>query len=152
MNSIDSDFDALWGYCTSNERVVPMPQRWSQIYGLLKNTRQKASGDCEPRLPLILAAWRHSTPIEKRLRFKEHLEWPKQHGADEGFNGRLCDECLNQEWFQSRQEARVLIENWRRHYNEVRPHSSLRYMTPVEFHRQHATSTNPGPLSNNSWH
>jgi putative transposase len=69
---------------------------------------------------------------------------PWQNGTDESFNGRLRDECLNQEWFRSRQEARVLIENWRRHYNEVRPHSSLQYMTPVEFHRKHATSTNPG--------
>jgi putative transposase len=69
---------------------------------------------------------------------------PWQNGTDESFNGRLRDECLNQEWFRSRHEARVLIENWRRHYNEVRPHSSLQYMTPVEFHQQHATSTNPG--------
>jgi putative transposase len=69
---------------------------------------------------------------------------PWQNGTDESFNGRLRDECLNQEWFRSRQEARVLIENWRHHYNEVRPHSSLQYMPPVEFHRQHATSTNLG--------
>ena len=69
---------------------------------------------------------------------------PWQNGTDESFNGRLRNECLNQEWFRPRQEARVLIENWRRHYNEVRPHSSLMYMTPVEFHRQHATSTNSG--------
>jgi putative transposase len=69
---------------------------------------------------------------------------PWQNGTDENFNGRLRDECLNQEWFRSRHEARVLIENWRRHYNEVRPHSSLQYMTPVEFHQQDATSTNPG--------
>jgi putative transposase len=70
-------------------------------------------------------------------------DMPRQNGTDESFNGRLRDECLNQEWFRSRQEARVLIENWRRHCNEVRPHSSLQYMTPVEIHRQHATSTNP---------
>ena len=69
---------------------------------------------------------------------------PWQNGTDESFNGRLRDECLNQEWFRSQQEARVLIENRRRHENERRPHSSLQYMTPVEFHRQHATSTNPG--------
>jgi len=43
------------------------------------------------------------------------------------------DECLSLEWFQSRAEAKVLIETWRRHFNEVRPHSSLGYMTPAEF-------------------
>jgi transposase InsO family protein len=69
---------------------------------------------------------------------------PGHNGSDERFNGRLRDECLNQGWFRSRQVARVLIENWRRHDNEVRPHSSLQYMTHVEFHRQHASSTNPG--------
>jgi putative transposase len=69
---------------------------------------------------------------------------PWQNCNDENFNGRLRDECLNQEWFRSPQEASVLIENWRRHDNEVRPTSSLQYMTPEEFHRQPATSTNPG--------
>jgi putative transposase len=68
---------------------------------------------------------------------------PWQNGADESFNGRLRDECLSPEWFRSRLEARVIIEQWRRHYNEVRPHSSLDYRTPVEF-RQHHVSLQPG--------
>lgn len=68
---------------------------------------------------------------------------PWQNCNDENFNGRLRDECLNQEWFRSPEEASVLIENWRRHDNEVRPNSSLQYMTPEELHRQPATSTNP---------
>ena len=55
----------------------------------------------------------------------------------------LRDECLSLEWFRSRLEARVIIEQWRRHYNEVRPHSSLDYRTPVEF-RQHHASLQPG--------
>ena len=37
------------------------------------------------------------------------------------------------QWFLSRAEAKVIIEAWRRHYNEVRPHSSLGYLTPTEF-------------------
>jgi putative transposase len=40
------------------------------------------------------------------------------------------------EWFRTRAEATVLIEEWRRHYNEVRPHSSLGYLTPMEFKTQ----------------
>ena len=43
----------------------------------------------------------------------------------ESFYGKLRDECLSLEGFRSRTEARVVIENWRRHYNAVRPHSSL---------------------------
>ena len=58
---------------------------------------------------------------------------PWQNGACESFNGKFRDECLNLEWFRSRSEAKVVIEAWRRHYNEVRPHSSLGYLTPAEF-------------------
>ena len=58
---------------------------------------------------------------------------PWQNGTTESFNGKFRDECLSLEWFRSRDEAKVLIESWRRHFNEVRPHSSLGYMTPNEF-------------------
>lgn len=58
---------------------------------------------------------------------------PWQNGSDESFNGELRDECLSMEWFRSREEAKVIIETWRRHYNAVRPHSSLDYLTPNEF-------------------
>jgi putative transposase len=70
---------------------------------------------------------------------------PWQNGADESFNGKLRDECLSMEWFRSRTEARVIIEIWRRHYNDVRPHSSLDYRTPSEFHR-HYESINQGAI------
>jgi transposase InsO family protein len=49
----------------------------------------------------------------------------------ESFNGKLCDELLNGEVFNTLNEAQVLIEEWRRHYNRVRPHSSLRYRPPA---------------------
>jgi putative transposase len=62
---------------------------------------------------------------------------PWQNGMDESFNGRFRDECLSLEWFRSRREATVIIETWRRHYNAVRPHSSLNYRTPLEFRQQH---------------
>src|SRR4030095_6604817 len=58
---------------------------------------------------------------------------PWQNGATESFNGKFRDECLSLEWFRSRAEAKVVIETWRRHYNQVRPHSSLGYLTPAEF-------------------
>ena len=66
---------------------------------------------------------------------------PWQNGADESFNGKFRDECLSIEWFRSRREAAVIIEAWRRHYNAVRPHSSLNYMTPHEFKHQHNLPT-----------
>jgi len=58
---------------------------------------------------------------------------PWQNGTNESFNGTLRDECLNLEYFRGRPEAVVVIETWRRHYNEVRPHSSLGYLTPQQF-------------------
>jgi putative transposase len=61
---------------------------------------------------------------------------PWENGADESFNGRFRDECLNMEYFRNRAEATVIIESWRRHYNEVRPHSSLGYLTPIEFKKK----------------
>lgn len=58
---------------------------------------------------------------------------PWQNGTNESFNGKFRDECLSMEWFRSRMEARVIIEDWRCHYNEIRPHSSLNYLTPKQF-------------------
>lgn len=57
---------------------------------------------------------------------------PWQNGAIESFIGKFRDECLNGEWFLNRMEARVVIEDYRRRYNEERPHSSLAYRTPAE--------------------
>ena len=62
---------------------------------------------------------------------------PWQNGTDESFNGRLREECLSMEWFRTRREAAAIIETWRQHYNEVRPHSSLGYLTPTEFRAKH---------------
>ena len=58
---------------------------------------------------------------------------PWQNGTTESFNGKFRDECLSLEWFRSRAEAKVLIEVWRQHFNTVRPHSSLGYLTPAAF-------------------
>ena len=54
----------------------------------------------------------------------------EENGYNESFNGRLRDECLNGEMFDTLKEAQVIIEDWRRHYNYIRPHSSLGYKPP----------------------
>ena len=56
---------------------------------------------------------------------------PWENGYVESFNGTLRDELLNAEVFNTLAEARVLIEQWRRHYNAIRPHSSLGYRPPA---------------------
>jgi putative transposase len=58
---------------------------------------------------------------------------PTDNALVESFNGRFRDECLNAHWFLSLADARAKIEAWRRDYNESRPHTSLGWMTPVEY-------------------
>jgi transposase InsO family protein len=57
---------------------------------------------------------------------------PWENGFAESFNGKLRDECLNEEVFWGAEHAQVIVERWRRPYNEERPHSALSYRTPAE--------------------
>ena len=56
---------------------------------------------------------------------------PWENGYNESFNGKLRDELLNGEIFYTLKEAQILIEQWRIHYNTIRPHSSLNYRPPA---------------------
>ena len=56
---------------------------------------------------------------------------PWENGYIESFNGKLRDELLTREIYTTLEEAKVLIKQWRREYNQVRPHSSLGYQPPV---------------------
>jgi len=56
---------------------------------------------------------------------------PWENGYNESFNGKLRDELLNREIFYTLEEAKVLIEDWRREYNTIRPHRSLAYSPPA---------------------
>ncbi|WP_228389059.1 transposase, partial [Rahnella sp. RcJ3] len=63
----------------------------------------------------------------------------------ESFNGRLRQECLNENGFMSLKGARCKIEAWRIHYNQSRPHSTLGWMTPSEFAEKSAGCQNMQP-------
>ncbi len=56
---------------------------------------------------------------------------PWENGYIESFNGKLRDELLNREIFTTLTEAKILIEQWRKEYNQIRPHSALRYRPPA---------------------
>ena len=60
---------------------------------------------------------------------------PCQNAFVESFNGKFRDACLNEQWFVDLAEARRRIEAWRLHYNTVRPHSSLGFLSPEQFRR-----------------
>ena len=61
---------------------------------------------------------------------------PTDNAFIESFNGRLRQECLNENWFLSLADAQEKINGWREEYNQWRPHSSLGYLPPAEFARQ----------------
>jgi len=76
---------------------------------------------------------------------------PNQNAYIESFNGRFRDECLNEHWFTSLQHAQVVIEAWRREYNEERPKKSLGGLTPSAYaeqlvvkHDKVISDSNPG--------
>ena len=58
---------------------------------------------------------------------------PTQNAFIESLNGKFRNEYLNQNWFKTIEHAEQEITKWRDHYNNVRPYSSLKYMTPVAF-------------------
>ena len=66
---------------------------------------------------------------------------PWENGVAESFNGKFRDECLNREVFWGAAHAQVIVETWRRTYNEERPHSALGYRTPAEVAKALSTSS-----------
>jgi len=62
---------------------------------------------------------------------------PTQNAFIESFNGKFRDECLNEHWFLTLQEAQLVIEAWRREYKEERTHSAIGDLTPMEFIHNH---------------
>ena len=66
---------------------------------------------------------------------------PTENAFIESFNGRLRDECLNVHQFLSLDDAKTKIEIWRRDYNDVRPHTSLGYLTPREYVQERQAKT-----------
>ncbi|WP_374152094.1 IS3-like element IS476 family transposase [Xanthomonas hortorum] len=82
------------------------------------------------------------------------IAWTQQHGIEhiliepgaptqnayiESFNGKFRDECLNEHWFTSLAQARDVIADWRRHYNQIRPHSSCGRIPPAQFAANYRT-------------
>ena len=87
---------------------------------------------------IAMACWARDRKV--RLHFISPGR-PTQNAYIESFNGRFRDECLNEHEFRSLAHARLIIEEWRRDYNELRPHKSLGNRTPEEFVRD--LKTNP---------
>ena len=80
-----------------------------------------------------MLSWAHACGVQLRL-----IEpgKPNQNAYIESFNGRFRDECLNEHWFTSLPHACVVIETWRREYNEERPKKALGGLTPCAYAKQ----------------
>ena len=122
--------EALW-----SEVDTSLPgQRVVRVLEWLKQTRgvpEVIQVDNGPEfISEAVDQWAFSNGV--RLHFIEPWK-PVQNAFIESFNGKFRDECLNQNWCVSLEEARRIIEAWRVDYNTVWPHSSLGYRTPAEF-------------------
>jgi putative transposase len=108
-------------------RVIEVLARLVSVHGAPRFLRSDNGSEF---VACAILRWLQDTQIETAL-IDPGKPW--QNGTDESFNGKFRDEYLSLQWFRHRVEATVGIEQWRRHYNEVRPHMSLGYQTPAEF-------------------
>jgi putative transposase len=120
----------------SGEQVAAVLETARHQYGL----PERISVDNGPEfISKALDAWAYRRGVQ--LAFGRPGK-PTDNAAIEAFNSRFRDECLNQHWFASLEEARQVIEGWRVDYNEVRPHGALQQRTPAEVAAQWTYATN----------
>ncbi len=119
-----------------SRRVIDVLSQLISVHGAPRHLRSDNGPEFVSR---ALLRWASEAGIDTAL-IDPGKPW--QNGSDESFNGKLRDECLNLEWFRNRIEAKIVIEAWRQHCNEDRPHSSLDYRTPMQFKRQIDTTAN----------
>lgn len=117
----------------TGSRVKTVLLRLAQSRGLPQSITVDHGPEFEGK---VLDAWAYESKV--RLAFIRPGK-PVENAYIESFNGRFRDECLNEHWFFSIAHARAVIEAWRIEYNEERPHSSLRYLTPAQFAYQALT-------------
>lgn len=119
-------------------RVIEVLTQLVSLHGAPRYLRSDNGPEFVAR---AILRWLHAAQIETAY-IDPGKPW--QNGTDESFNGKLRDQHLSLQWFRNRVEARVSIEDWRRHYNEVRPHSSLGYLTPAAFKAKHLADGDGG--------
>ena len=116
-------------------RVIDVLSKLVSVRGAPKYLRSDNGPEFVSRAVLqwLLQAGIETAPIDPGK--------PWQNGSNESFNGKFRDECLGMQWFKNRIDAKVAIDSWRKMYNEVRPHSSLRKLTPAEYARRSSTTS-----------
>ena len=113
------------GNSLTGERVVAVLERLERTVG----TPERIAVDNGPEfISKALDAWAYRNGVQ--LEFSRPGK-PTDNAFAESFNGRFRDECLDQHWFASLEEARRIVEDWRVEYNTERPHRALGQQTPA---------------------
>jgi putative transposase len=110
-----------------SKRVIEVLAKLVSVHGAPKYLRSDNGPEFVSR---AILKWLNTANIDTAL---SDPGKPWQNGSNESFNGKFRDECLSMEWFRNRIDAKIVIDGWHQHYNEVRPHSSLGQLTPIEF-------------------
>jgi putative transposase len=114
-------------FSLNGKRVVEVLEHLKWTFGLPKAIKVDNGSEF---ISKIVDQWAYQNQV--KLEFSRPGK-PIDNAFIESFNGRVRQECLNQHWFESLEEARIIIEKWRIDYNQERPHSSLGFQTPSEF-------------------
>jgi putative transposase len=114
-------------FSLTGKRVVEVLERLKVNYGLPKMIKVDNGSEF---ISKALDEWAHRNNV--KLDFSRPGK-PTDNAFIESFNGRLRQECLNQNWFTSLEDAKQIVEIWRQDYNQQRPHSSLKQKTPSDF-------------------
>jgi len=122
----------------SGEYVARVLERIGQFRGLPKAIRIDQGPEFTSR---ALDRWAYGKGVDLKLIAAGK---PTQNAYVESFNGKFRDECLNDHYFNNLAHARALIAEWRRDYNEARPHSSIGRMPPAEFAARHRLRAGDG--------
>jgi putative transposase len=126
------------GGSLTGERVVAILERLRRTAG----RPERIAVDNGPEfISKALDAWAYRNGVQ--LEFSRPGT-PTDNAFAESFNGRFRDECLDQHWFASLEEARQTIEAWRIDYNTERPHRALRQQTPAAWEAAWASAKAPG--------
>jgi putative transposase len=115
------------GSSITGKRVVAVLERLANAHGLPRVITTDNGTEFTSR---AVDEWAHRNGV--KLDFIRPGK-PIENAYIESFNGRLRQECLNQCWFSSLEDAKIQIEAWRTDYNGNRPHTSLGNQTPEQF-------------------
>ena len=129
------------GYGLPSERVIDALERLKHTRGLPKEIVIDNGPEFTSKSMII---WACNAGVN--LHFIKPGK-PTQNAFVESFNGRFRDECLNQHWFTSFEEANRIVQVWKHDYNNVRPHSALGNLTPAQFARTKTEKEFSGQLA-----